>query len=122
METRAKFVLMGLFTLAVIVGGFWFTYWLRNTGGFHERATYLVRFDTSVGGLISGAGVLFNGIRVGDVTGLALNPEKPLEVNATIAIEPSTPVRADTRVGLDYKVSPGFRPSRLSAGRRPCPR
>lgn len=103
METKAKFVLMGLFALAVTASVFFFIYWLQNTGGFRERAIYRVRFESSVGGLITGSAVLFNGIRVGDVTGLALSPSNPLEVTATIAVERDTPVRADTRIGLDYK-------------------
>jgi len=102
-ETKAKFVLMGLFALAVTAGAFWFVYWLQNFGGFRERAVYRVRFESSVGGLITGAAVLFNGIRVGDVSALTLSPSNPLEVVATIGIDRDTPVRADTRVGLDYK-------------------
>ena len=103
METRAPFVVVGAFVLATIVAVFGFVYWLHNTGGLGPRATYHVQFDGSVPGLLIGAGVLFNGIRVGEVTDLALAPDNPRRVNATISVASNTPVRADTKVGLEFQ-------------------
>ena len=54
-------------------------------------------------GTAYGAAVLFNGIRVGEVTGLRLDPDEPRQVVATIAVQPDTPMRADTHVGLDFQ-------------------
>jgi len=56
-----------------------------------------------VPGLLIGAGVLFNGIRVGEVTDLALAADNPRRVDATISVASTTPVRADTKVGLDFQ-------------------
>ena len=103
METRAPFVVVGAFVLATIIAVFGFVYWLHNTGGLGPRKTYHVQFDGSVPGLLIGAGVLFNGIRVGEVTDLALAPDSPRRVNATISVASNTPVRADTKVGLDFQ-------------------
>jgi phospholipid/cholesterol/gamma-HCH transport system substrate-binding protein len=103
METRAPFVVVGAFVLATIVAVFGFVYWLHNTGGLGPRKTYHVQFDGSVPGLLIGAGVLFNGIRVGEVTDLGLAPDSPRRVNATISVASSTPVRADTKVGLEFQ-------------------
>ena len=103
METRAPFVVVGAFVLATIIAVFGFVFWLHNTGGLGPRKTYHVQFDGSVPGLLIGAGVLFNGIRVGEVTNLALAPDSPRRVNATISVASNTPVRADTRVGLDFQ-------------------
>jgi phospholipid/cholesterol/gamma-HCH transport system substrate-binding protein len=101
MEDRAKYVLIGLFTFAVITGAFGFVYWLHNTVGSKETATYRLIFDGTVSGLRVGAPVLFNGIRVGEVTDLRLT-KNPAEVAATVSVEPTTPVRKDTRVTLEY--------------------
>jgi phospholipid/cholesterol/gamma-HCH transport system substrate-binding protein len=101
MEDRAKYVLVGLFTFAVIVGAFGFVYWLHNSAGTTERASYRLIFDGSVTGLRIGAPVLFNGIRVGDVTDLKLT-KNPAEVAAVVTVDPATPVRKDTRVTLEY--------------------
>jgi phospholipid/cholesterol/gamma-HCH transport system substrate-binding protein len=103
METRAPFVVVGAFVLAAIAAVFGFVYWLHNTGGVGPRATYHVQFDGSVPGLLVGAAVLFNGIRVGEVTDLGLAPDNPRRVNATISVTSTTPVRADTKVGLEFQ-------------------
>ena len=103
MEIRARYVQMGAFTLAVIVAGFAFVYWLKNAGGLRERMIYLVQFESPVSGLLRGSAVLFNGIRVGEVTGLELSGERPRQVEATIAVDRDTPVRKDTSVGIDFQ-------------------
>ena len=103
METRAPFAVVGAFVLAAIVAVFGFVYWLHNSGGLGPRTTYHVQFDGSVPGLLVGAGVLFNGIRVGEVTDLGLAPDNPRRVNATISVAATTPVRSDTKVGLEFQ-------------------
>ena len=103
METRAPFVVVGAFVLAAIAAAFGFVYWLHNTGGIGQRASYHLQFDGSVPGLLVGAAVLFNGIRVGEVTDLGLAPDNPRRVNATISVASTTPVRSDTKVGLEFQ-------------------
>src|ERR1700752_5384937 len=103
METRAPFVVVGPFVLAAIAAVFGFVYWLHNTGGLGPRATYHVQFDGSVPGLLVGAAVLFQRIRAGEVTDLGLAPDSPRRVNATISVASTTPVRADTKVGLEFQ-------------------
>lgn len=103
METRAPFVIVGAFILAAIGAVFGFVYWLHNTGGLGARTSYNVQFNGSVPGLLVGASVLFNGIRVGEVTSLGLAADSPRRVNAVISVMPDTPVRADTKVGLDFQ-------------------
>ena len=103
METRAPFVVVGAFVLAAIAAVFGFVYWLHNTGGLGPRASYHVQFDGSVPGLLVGAAVLFNGIRVGEVTDLGLAPDNPRRVNATISVSATAPVRSDTKVGLEFQ-------------------
>jgi phospholipid/cholesterol/gamma-HCH transport system substrate-binding protein len=103
METRAPYAVIGLFVLAAIGAVFGFVYWLNNTGGLGERRTYRVQFDTPVSGLLVGAGVLFNGIRVGEVTELKLPQGKPKQVVVTISVAVGTPVRPDTKVGLEFQ-------------------
>jgi len=101
MEDRAKYVLIGLFTFVVIIGAFGFVYWLHATSSTKDSAFYRVIFSGSVSGLRPGAPVLFNGIRVGEVSNLGLT-DNPAEVAATLAVSPKTPVRSDTTVSLDY--------------------
>ncbi|CAL78983.1 Putative ABC transporter (substrate binding protein) [Bradyrhizobium sp. ORS 278] len=116
METRAPFAVIGGFVLAAIVAIFGFVYWLNNTGGLGPRTTYHVQFEGSVPGLLVGAAVLFNGIRVGEVTELGLAPDNPRRVNATISVASSTPVRTDTKVGLEFQGLTGVPVVALEAG------
>jgi phospholipid/cholesterol/gamma-HCH transport system substrate-binding protein len=101
METRARYALVGLFMLAVIAASFAFVYWLENKGGFAQQETYRIKFQGSVSGLLVGSTVLFNGIRVGEVTGLGLDADAPQEVIATIAVVRGTPIRADTEINIE---------------------
>jgi phospholipid/cholesterol/gamma-HCH transport system substrate-binding protein len=121
METRARYLTIGLFTLAVITAGFAFVFWLYSSGGFREQSTYKIQFDGPVSGLLIGSGVLFNGIRVGEVTDLKLSPDNPKQVMATIAIDPATPVRADTVVGMDFQGLTGAPVVVLSGGSATSP-
>ncbi len=103
METRAPYIIVGLFVLSIAAAIFGFVYWLNNAGGIGARSVYQVQFNEPVPGLLVGAGVLFNGIRVGEVTRLALDPQSPRRVNASVSVLTDTPVRADTKVGLEFQ-------------------
>lgn len=116
METRANYILIGCFTLAVILGAFGFVYWFHHVGGTGDRMTYRVMFQGPVGGLRSGASVTFNGIRVGEVTDLSLDAKDPRNSVATISINANTPVRADTEVSLDSQGLTGIAVLALRGG------
>lgn len=103
MEVRARYTLMGLFAVAVIFFIFAFVYWLDAAGGLGQRSGYTVRFSGPVSGLLRGSAVLFNGVRVGEVTSLSLDAGRPKEVMAEIMIDRDTPVRADTKVAIDFQ-------------------
>ena len=119
METRAPFAVIGGFVLAAVVAIFGFVYWLNNSGGLGPRTAYHVQFEGSVPGLLVGAAVLFNGIRVGEVSDLGLAPDNPRRVNATISVASATPVRSDTRVGLEFQGLTGVPVIALEGGSSP---
>jgi phospholipid/cholesterol/gamma-HCH transport system substrate-binding protein len=119
METRAPFVIVGAFVLAAIAAVFGFVYWLNNAGGIGKRESYQVVFNGPVPGLLVGAAVLFNGIRVGEVTSLGLVAESPRDVHAAIAVAAGTPVRSDTKVSLDFQGLTGV-PVVALGGRGEC--
>ena len=103
MEIRARYLQIGVFTLIVMVAGFAFVYWLNNAGALRDRVVYRLRFEGSVSGLQRGSAVLFNGVRVGEVTSLKLDPGSPRRVEAVIAVNRDTPVGADTTVSIDFQ-------------------
>ncbi len=116
METHARYILIGLFVIVASLAGFGFVYWLHATGGLGERTIYRVRFENTVSGLRTGAAVSFNGIRVGEVTNLQLNPGNPGQVFVTIAIDKGTPVRSDTKARIDVQGLMGSPSIALSGG------
>lgn len=103
METNARYTLIGAFTLAVIAIGFAFVYWLHAIGGVGQRIAYQIRYDGPVSGLLKGSAVLFNGLRVGEVTAMRFDPATPSGVLVDIAVDKQAPVRADSAVGMDFQ-------------------
>ncbi len=116
MEIRARYFIVGLFVLVVAAAVVGFIYWLYNTGGLVKRTDYLVSFNGSVSGLAPGSPVLFNGLQVGEVTGLSLSTDNPGLVIARIAIDARTPVRTDTHVGMDFRGLTGTATVALNGG------
>jgi phospholipid/cholesterol/gamma-HCH transport system substrate-binding protein len=116
MEIRARYTLIGAFTLAVIAMVFGFIYWLHNGGTLGQRQEIRVVFGNSVSGLLNGSPVFFNGIRVGEVRQMGFRADNPAQLEATIAVDPATPLRADTKVGLDFQGLTGVAVIMLSGG------
>lgn len=116
METRANYALVGAFTIAVIVAGFGFIYWLQ--GGTRSQATQFVRviFSGSVGGLSKGSTVTFNGLKVGEAVDVRLLPQDPRRVVVQVQVDPSTPLRTDTRAMLNSSMLTGVSHIALSGG------
>ncbi len=121
MEIRARYTLIGAFVLAVIGAIFGFVYWLNSGGGLGQRALYRIRYENTVSGLLRGSAVLFNGVRVGEVTALQLEAKSPRQITVTVAIDPQTPVRADTRVGIDFQGLSGAPAVALTGGSPDAP-
>ncbi len=122
METRARYVIIGSFVLAVIFAGFGFVYWLKNTGGLGDRAYYRVRFEQPVSGLGPGSAVLFNGLRVGTVQSLNLDPTDLRGLMANISVEPWTPIHADTKIEVTFQGLTGSPAIMLRGGTANSPR
>ena len=116
MEVQARHILMGLFALVVAGAGLAFVYWLEAGGGLGERTSYRIRFGDPVAGLSKGSAVLFNGVRIGEVTSLALDAAHPSDVTVEIAVDRSAPVRADTKAGIDFQGLAGAPAIALAGG------
>ncbi len=103
METRANLVIVGLFVLAVIAAGFGSAFWLLKGGEGARRASVTIVFPGSVSGLVTGANVSFNGIKVGEVVKLSFAPDDPSRVIARVNVDSETPIKKDSRVSLGYQ-------------------
>ncbi len=115
METRANYALIGLFTLAVLASAIMFVTWFSGADKRGTRVVYKVVFTTSVSGLSRGAQVLFNGLKVGEVTAIDLMDD-PGQVYAMIDVDRRTPVKVDTRARLEYQGLTGVGSIALAGG------
>ncbi|MDO5653603.1 MAG: MlaD family protein [Brachymonas sp.] len=116
METRANHVLIGGFTILVISAALAFAVWLGKAGHDSQFQTIDVVFQEAVSGLSRGSTVEFNGIKVGEVSGLSLDEEDPRRVYARVKVDSDAPVRTDTEARLVMTGLTGGSVIRLSSG------
>ncbi len=116
METRAHHVLIGLFTIVVFILGVLFALWAANYASNRSWDDYDVIFTESVTGLGTGGLVQYNGITVGDVQNLTLDPNDPRRVIARIRLRANTPVKIDTKAKLTFVGLTGVAQISLSGG------
>ena len=101
METRANYALLGGVTLAGVLLVMLFAMWLARASFNREFAIYDVVFDGPARGIGAGSEVRFNGIRVGEVSSLFIDPGQETSVVARVRIGASWPVRTDSQVQLE---------------------
>jgi phospholipid/cholesterol/gamma-HCH transport system substrate-binding protein len=119
METRARFVLIGTFTLAVIAAAFGFVLWFQSLHTTKARSPLRVIFEGPAAGLRNGGSVNFNGIRVGEVISVKL--DNPRRVVALAMVENNAPIRKDTLVGLEFQGLTGVAAISLKGGEEAAP-
>jgi len=119
METRANYVLIGSFTLAVIAAAFGFVLWFQSLHTTKARSPLRVVFEGPAAGLRNGGSVNFNGIRVGEVVSVKL--DNPRRVVALAMIENNAPIRKDTQVGLEFQGLTGVAAISLKGGEEAAP-
>jgi phospholipid/cholesterol/gamma-HCH transport system substrate-binding protein len=119
METRANFVLIGAFTLAVIAAAFGFVMWFQSLHTTKTRTPLRVIFEGPAAGLRNGGSVNFNGIRVGEVVSVKL--DNPRRVVALAMVANDTPIRKDTLVGLEFQGLTGVAAISLKGGEEAAP-
>ncbi|MDR3495100.1 MAG: MlaD family protein [Ancalomicrobiaceae bacterium] len=122
METRANLVTVGLFVLAVIIAGFTGAYWLLKGNQSGPRATVAVIFTGSVGGLVPGAAVGFNGIKIGEVSKVGFAPNDPAHVVAYLNVDANAPVKTDSRAALTFSGLTGYASVQITGGSAGSPR
>lgn len=100
METRANFLLIGLFTLLSIVAAFAFFLWFARIEVTRQFDYYDVILD-SASGLGRAGDVRFNGILVGRVIDLSFVRDDPGLVRVRIEVDANTPITTDTVARLE---------------------
>lgn len=122
METRANFVAVGAFVVAVLVGAFGFSWWLSDPTEATRSSHVIVSFPGDVSGLVVGAPVYFNGIKVGDVKAMGFDPEDPVKVLIEVSVDKDTPLREDTIAQLGFQGLTGVAYVKFIGGSAGSPR
>jgi len=116
METRASYLLIGSFVIVAVVALLGFVLWLAKVDIDKEFAFYHIVFDEAVTGLTVGGPVRYNGIPVGTVTTIEIDPHDPAKVRVLARIDAQTPIRADTIAKLELQGITGIAFVQLSGG------
>jgi phospholipid/cholesterol/gamma-HCH transport system substrate-binding protein len=93
METRANYILIGLFTILGFLGMLAFSLWFARVELDRQFAYYDVKF-TSVSGLARASDVRFAGLPVGQVVEVRLSPDNDGSILVRLEVAQDTPVRA----------------------------
>lgn len=100
LNRRINNALVGLFVIVFALVWLAITLWLALGDYSTNYITYRVYMDESVAGLYLDAPVKYRGVEVGKVTRIELNPAVPDQVQLTLAVVSSTPIRVDTEAEL----------------------
>jgi phospholipid/cholesterol/gamma-HCH transport system substrate-binding protein len=116
METRASYIAVGAFVLALVAGAVIFVIWLARFQGQLEYAYYDILFPGSVTGLQVDGTVRYRGITVGRVDDIRIDDDNIELVRVTIEVERGTPLREDSVASLEIQGITGVAYVLLSGG------
>ncbi len=121
METRASYMLVGAFVLALTAVALGFVLFFAR-GQFQPTGkVYEVDFHGSVTGLEVGSRVRYRGVPVGSVSSIRLNPGDVGEIQVLATIDPNTPIKEDTEASLGLQGVTGVAYLSLSGGTQSSP-
>lgn len=121
MDTKVNYVVVGIFvvflTLAIAVATIWIS------GGQHTKKynTYLTFVSEPVDGVTLKSPVKFNGVDVGYVDDISLNPKNPQEVRIEMKLIEGTPVNQSTVATIRSQGVTGFTYIGLHAMKKTAP-
>lgn len=121
METRASYVLVGAFMLLMVAGASLFVVWLGRYQAEEGFAFYDVFFYESVSGLQKGGVVRYQGVEVGRVEDIRIDPENIQRVRARIRVERGTPIREGATATLELQGITGLVFIQIKGGSNDAP-
>lgn len=121
METRAHYLLVGLFVIVLGIGLLGFVIWLIGAQQGGATARYLIFYEGSVTGLREGGSVRLEGVRVGSVNSVRLDLKQLGRVRIEIDILAEIPIKTDTVASLELEGLTGGRYVLLAGGTTAAP-
>ena len=122
METKANYIVVGAFTLLVMIGSVVAIIWMAGVNIDEEFAYYDIYFEGSVTGLKPGNPVRYRGIPVGVISEMRIDSKNVERVRVTIEIPDSTPIKSDTVASMEFQGITGVGYVQISGGTNSAPR
>jgi phospholipid/cholesterol/gamma-HCH transport system substrate-binding protein len=116
MERNANYALVGAATMVLFVALAVFAVWLARLSFSREYDLYDILFVGPVRGLSEGGEVHFNGIKVGEVTDIALDRRDPNRVIARTRLSADVPIKTDSFATLEPQGITGVNYVQITAG------
>jgi phospholipid/cholesterol/gamma-HCH transport system substrate-binding protein len=116
MERNANYALVGFASLVLFVGLAAFVLWLAQVRFARDYDVYDIVFDGPVRGISVGGEVHFNGIKVGEITRIALDPANASRVISRIKVTSDVPIRTDSYATLEPQGVTGVNYVQITAG------
>jgi phospholipid/cholesterol/gamma-HCH transport system substrate-binding protein len=116
MERNANYALVGVISTAMLIGLVIFVVWLTGSRFGRDKDLYDVVFQGPVHGVADGGEVDFNGIKVGTVHKIALDPKNAQLVIARVVVNTDVPIRKDSYATLEPQGITGVNFIQISAG------
>jgi phospholipid/cholesterol/gamma-HCH transport system substrate-binding protein len=117
METRAHYVAVGTFVLAIIFLGFVAVLSLGRVEFVQELKRYYIFFKGSVIGLSKGSLVQYNGITVGRVVDVRVDPDDLEKIQVTVEIDTTlVKIKADARAFVETALLSGVSTVQIRGG------
>jgi phospholipid/cholesterol/gamma-HCH transport system substrate-binding protein len=116
MERNANYFLVGLISTLLLIGLVVFFVWLGGSKLSRDYDVYDIVFQGPVRGVATGGEVDFNGIKVGSVTKIGIDPKNSQLVVARVNITPDVPIRQDSYATLEPQGITGVNYIQITAG------
>lgn len=120
-ETKANYVLIGALTFVVAAGAIVFGLFAARFATDQAWDRYEILFTESVVGLSDGSAVLYNGVNIGRVTDINLNPADIRQVLVTAEVDADVPIHIDTVATIRLTGLTGTAAIQLSGGSPDAP-
>lgn len=121
METRAHYVAVGAFVLAMVTLAFIAVLWLARGQLNVQYAHYYIYFEGPVTGLRNGAEVDYNGVPVGKVSDVRIDPKNVEKIQVTLEIDPDVPIKTDARAAVETNILSGVSYILITKGTQQAP-
>jgi len=108
METKVNYTVVGFFVILLSALIIFSVIWLSAGLGFLNYTYYEIDMKESVSGLSLDAPVEYNGVNVGSVTRIQIDPKNPRLVILEIKVKTGTPITKGTRAKINLRSLSGI--------------